>query len=149
MCWPASGHQLLGIYLRLFPFYLIPTYVLINTCIQFFPFAPPSHGLELCAIDFIHVARPPLLPTSFSLHLHMIHALCPFPFSSFIVLCQVPSARQLSHVHELHNRPHLMIIPGRHPQLNFLLNSQPPFNLPRRHPHCCMLVEVCHQSQQN
>ena len=76
-----------------------------------FLFAPPGHGVGFCTIDFSCVARippPPCpLPPPFSLHLYMVNASHPFPFSSFIALNQVPSARQLSHVHELHNQPSL------------------------------------------
>ena len=70
-----------------------------------FLFATPGHGVGFCTIDFSCVARPP--PPPFSLHLYMVYASHPFPFFSFIALDQVPSARQLSHVHELHNQPSL------------------------------------------
>ena len=67
--------------------------------------------LDFVPLISVVLQGPPLLlfslPPSFSLHLYMVYASHPFPFSSFIALDQVPSARQLSHVHKLHNQPSL------------------------------------------
>ena len=73
-------------------------YPLVNTYVQFFSYLyPPSQDFELCAIDLICVTNPAPI----------IRSMLCTPFSSYLVLDQVPLAQQLSHVHELIDDPRM------------------------------------------